>query len=337
MSDLKDDWLDYNGLAELAAEEQLSNPPAGAEARVHRRLMAAIGAPALGAPEALDTVDPTADVVELVRGVGEAVSTVTPSAGAVSSAAVGAGSSVTVGAASIASVGAGTTVTGGAAVGTSAFGAKGLALLLTIAGGGAAVTVAVHDAPTPETPAVAIASSSPESSTSRIETQQVPSASDQPAAASAGSLGADSPVVAPFERSAAASTPVEPARQAPPATPARRPRPTPRATTPVVRTSPPVAARDGALLVEQAILKAARRAIARHDVDGALINIRQHELSHPHGRLTQERELLRVQALARAGRVAEAEAAATRFRARFPESLMGKALEYALHPDAGVR
>jgi hypothetical protein len=337
MSDLHDDWLDYEGLSDLAAENQLANPPEGTGARIHQRLMAAIGAPVMGVPEALDGVDSTADVVELVRGVGEAVSTAAPSAGAISSAAAPASVAISSAAApaSVASVGVGATVSGGTAVGTSALGAKGLALLLTIAGGGAAVTVAVHDAPTVETSSVAVSSSPTAPSTSRAKPSPAPLPPMQPAA-SAVTVETDSPAVAQIEGSTPSSTFVESTRRAPTVTP-RRLRPIPRQTTPAVPPAPAIPARDGALLAEQALLRAARRAIAQRDIDGALISIRHHEIAHPDGRLTQERELLRVQALARAGRVGEAEAAAARFRSRFPESLMTKALEYALNPDAGVR
>ena len=95
--------------------------------------------------------------------------------------------------------------------------------------------------------------------------------------------------------------------------------------------------RDGALLAEQALLRSARRGIAKRDFVNALRTVRQHEQRYPQGRLSEERELLRVQALALAGRTDEAEKAAARFRSTFPHSLMLPALEYALKPDAGMR
>jgi len=334
MSDLKDDWLDYEGMADLAAEEQLTAAPEGAEDRVYGRLMAAVGAPVTGGLEALDVGQSATQTADLVHGAGELASASLPQAGSLGSA-----------------VATGSAIGGGTTVGTSALGAKGLALLLTIAGGGAAITMGVGDKETSVEPSAIVA----------VSPGQAPAVAVEANEATARPMESEkNRVIEPTERAGNGDS----THRVPTVAPSPENR---RTTRPPIRvprrsampsksapvrpdTAPSIAKRsadgqaaavtprrDGALLAEQTLLRAARRDIAKRDFAGALISVRHHEISHPKGRLTEERELLRIQALVLAGRLAEAERAAARFRVRFPKSLMLQALEYALKPDAGVR
>ena len=341
MSDLKDDWLDYEGLADLAAEEQLTAAPEGAEDRVYGRLMAAVGAPLSGGLDALDAGQTATQTADLVHGAGELASASLPHTASVGSV-----------------VATGSAIGGGATIGTSALGAKGLALLLTIAGGGAAITMGVgQEETTVEPPAITVVNSKA-SPTAAVEVNEIeatarPTGSEtrpaiendlRPTAAESTRLV---PAVAPTPenrlepaRSGRAKRPVVVASKSSSiiedAAPSRPSRAAGKAPS-VGRATAVTPRRDDALLAEQTLLRGARRDIAKRDFAGALISVRHHEISHPKGRLTEERELLRIQALVLAGRLGEAERAADRFRRRFPQSLMLQALEYALNPDAGVR
>lgn len=88
------------------------------------------------------------------------------------------------------------------------------------------------------------------------------------------------------------------------------------------------------LAAEQALLEAARRALAAGDADAALSSVRRHGARFADGRLAEERELLRVQALVRAGRLDAARAFAGAFRRDFPDSLLREALDVALAGSA---
>ena len=70
------------------------------------------------------------------------------------------------------------------------------------------------------------------------------------------------------------------------------------------------------------MLQPARAAVARADVTAALAAIAEHERRFPNGQLTEEREALRVLALAGAHRSEEARRAAATFRKRFPRSML---------------
>jgi len=340
MSDLKDDWLDYEGLADLAAEEQLSAAPDGAEDRIYGKLMAAVGVPVGGELEMLEMGESAGGAADLLQGAAEAVSVTVPHV-ATTSAVVAGGSTV-----------GGVTAT----VGSSALGAKGIALLLTLAGGGAALTVGL-DANDSGTPTPAITAVTPTVSSSghgerRLQAAQVA----VPVIPKETRLAPDTLAVAvptrgerieqahPKETQVPSRPqPVRPRADAPKRRPARIVEKTietsavPRGSGATSQAPAVVSKRDSALLAEQSLLRSARRSIAKRDFAGALISVRHHEISHPKGRLTEERELLRVQALVLAGRLDEADRAAARFRARFPESLMLKALDYVLKPDAGIQ
>ncbi len=70
------------------------------------------------------------------------------------------------------------------------------------------------------------------------------------------------------------------------------------------------------------LLRQARAAVAREDYAGALSPIAEHARRFKDGRLTEEREALRVKSLAGLGRSEDARRAATAFRTRFPRSVL---------------
>jgi hypothetical protein len=73
---------------------------------------------------------------------------------------------------------------------------------------------------------------------------------------------------------------------------------------------------------ELKLLRQARAAVAREDYASALPPIAEHAHRFKDGRLAEEREALRVKALAGLGRTDDARRAATAFRARFPRSVL---------------
>jgi hypothetical protein len=79
-------------------------------------------------------------------------------------------------------------------------------------------------------------------------------------------------------------------------------------------------ARADAARAELRLLEQARAAVLREDFAGALTPLAEHARRFKNGRLTEEREALRVKALAGLGRDREAERAAAAFEARFPRS-----------------
>jgi hypothetical protein len=95
---------------------------------------------------------------------------------------------------------------------------------------------------------------------------------------------------------------------APTAGPARRAR------------SKPVA-RD-AYAMELDVLQRAQAAYVGRDLGGALALLAEHARRFPNGQLTEEREALRVQSLARSAHVAEAREVAAAFAGKFPRSVL---------------
>ena len=79
---------------------------------------------------------------------------------------------------------------------------------------------------------------------------------------------------------------------------------------------------DEAVREELRLLWLARAAVARKDFAGAMAPLSEHARRFKDGRLTEEREALRVRALAGLGRTDEARQAAQRFEARFPRSVL---------------
>jgi hypothetical protein len=75
-------------------------------------------------------------------------------------------------------------------------------------------------------------------------------------------------------------------------------------------------------LEELQILSRARQSDARGDYAEVLAIAAEHARSHPVGRLSEEREVLRVKALVGLGRDGEARLAAAKFRRQFPRSVL---------------
>jgi hypothetical protein len=94
------------------------------------------------------------------------------------------------------------------------------------------------------------------------------------------------------------------------------------APTPSVAPERPVLSKADAARAELRLLRQARAAVAREDYAFALRPIGEHAHRFKDGRLSEEREALRVKSLAGLGRTDDARRAATAFRARFPRSVL---------------
>lgn len=81
---------------------------------------------------------------------------------------------------------------------------------------------------------------------------------------------------------------------------------------------------------ERALIDQARNALVRANPEAALRAVREHEQRFPRGALDEERDGLRVQALAAAGRGDEARARAAEFHRRHPGSLLGASVDRAV-------
>ena len=99
---------------------------------------------------------------------------------------------------------------------------------------------------------------------------------------------------------------------------------------PATETQAPVATPTGALAAEQALLDPARVALARGDATTALARLEAHERRFPAGSLTQEREAMAIRALVLAGDRDAATARASRFRSRYPGSLLAPVIDATL-------
>jgi len=141
---------------------------------------------------------------------------------------------------------------------------------------------------------------------------------------------AESP--APMRGEPPAVTPAAPALFAPPAsTEDRAPvRKIARPARERAQARAPDSERDVALAAERAPLETARTALARGQAAAALAALTEHERLFPAGRLAEERDALRVQALVRVERFAEARERATAFRRRFPSSFLLPAVDAAV-------
>jgi hypothetical protein len=84
-----------------------------------------------------------------------------------------------------------------------------------------------------------------------------------------------------------------------------------------------------AYAAELGLLQHARAAVAAARFPAALDSIAEHERRFPAGRLREERDALRVKALAGLGRGDDARTAAERFRARYPRSVLSPGIEAA--------
>jgi hypothetical protein len=97
--------------------------------------------------------------------------------------------------------------------------------------------------------------------------------------------------------------------------------------------SPPPDAREATAeerTRERQIIEIARAAVARGNARAALGAVSRHAREFPSGRLSEEREALRILALVSAGRLAEAEQWARTFRRRHPGSIFAPAIARAL-------
>lgn len=82
-------------------------------------------------------------------------------------------------------------------------------------------------------------------------------------------------------------------------------------------------------LLELGVLQRARVAVANGQFATALEAIAEHQRRFPNGSLQEEREALRVKALAGLGKTDDASAAARRFREKFPNSVLSPRRENA--------
>jgi len=86
--------------------------------------------------------------------------------------------------------------------------------------------------------------------------------------------------------------------------------------------------------VELGLLRRAQVAYASQDFSAALVLVAEHARRFPGGRLSEEREALRVRSLVGSGRVDDARRAVTAFAARFPRSvLLSRLREATRTPD----
>ena len=91
---------------------------------------------------------------------------------------------------------------------------------------------------------------------------------------------------------------------------------------PIAAQAPAAPSRGEAAREELRLLRQARAAVARTDFAAALPPLTEHARRFKDGRLAEEREALRVKALAGLGRTDEARRAAAAFKARFPRSVL---------------
>jgi hypothetical protein len=122
-----------------------------------------------------------------------------------------------------------------------------------------------------------------------------------------------------------AVTPVRVARHEGPASPAS---PQTRLVAKPAHAARPATAQES-YAAELGLLHRAQIAYTSGDFVGALVLVAEHTRQFPHGRLTEEREALRVRSLAGAGRKDDARRATAAFARRFPRSALLPRLESA--------
>lgn len=125
-----------------------------------------------------------------------------------------------------------------------------------------------------------------------------------------GNAITEAPKLTPSPAPTPAPAPSPAPAPAPTTTPAPAPAPAP---TPTAPTQDPT--------LERRLLDQAQAALAARDVAKALATTREHLTRWPRGALTEEREVLRIRALALSGDEAAAGRAAEAFRRRFPRSI----------------
>lgn len=97
----------------------------------------------------------------------------------------------------------------------------------------------------------------------------------------------------------------------------------------VVPSAPSAVPSSDTFVAERKLLDGARFALASGDTQLSLARIDEHTRTYPRGRFIEEREALRVRALADAGRKDEARASAERFEAKWPNSVLLPAVKAA--------
>jgi len=148
-------------------------------------------------------------------------------------------------------------------------------------------------------------------------------------------------------RSGAIPAMAPPAQAPPPAVPSIAPRPAPQpAAVPGASAACPAPApraadrereTDHGLGHERALLDQAHASLVAGDPGRALVALDRHRRLFPDGRLEEERDVLRVQALLAAGRAKEARAEAGRFLHKHPASLFRPAVEQAIDAETDFR
>jgi hypothetical protein len=131
-----------------------------------------------------------------------------------------------------------------------------------------------------------------------------------------------------------AKRPIPPARA--PAGPAPAPSPplTESDAAPSEQPTPgPRPMRQPVSVEELRLLRQARAAVARRDFSGALPPLVEHARRFREGRLAEEREALRVTALAGLGHTDDARRAARQFEAHYPRSVLLPAVERMANPE----
>jgi outer membrane protein assembly factor BamD (BamD/ComL family) len=93
------------------------------------------------------------------------------------------------------------------------------------------------------------------------------------------------------------------------------------------------ATRDLDLARERSLLGTARTALAKRDGAGALAALDRHAREFADGRLAEERESLRVQALVLQGKREQAEQQADAFQKKYPTSLLKGAVRESVKPE----
>jgi hypothetical protein len=83
---------------------------------------------------------------------------------------------------------------------------------------------------------------------------------------------------------------------------------------------------------QDALLLQEARAVMAQDPSRALTLTRDHELRYPTSALAEERQALRIEALARSGGREEAQRELQTFKARFPRSIYGRRLQGLVSP-----
>ncbi len=141
----------------------------------------------------------------------------------------------------------------------------------------------------------------------------------------------------PPRTNAAASEPSAASAASAPSAPSARAFESARTTPPKARPSPGAAPDappndTSRLRDEVALLDEARAAIASGSTDAALAALGRHRREHPHGFLSSEADVLRVEALVKAGRMGEARSHGEHLLAREPNGPHAKRLRSLLGP-----